>query len=386
MESLVQGERTGQRLGVLLLGYQAVAVAAIVLAPFRFAVPVHPRPMLIGPPPGQLGDLVLNVVLFVPLGLLADRLARGRMSIWRIALIGAAVSVGLEATQLFIPGRYSTGSDVVANGAGALLGALASGTLRRHLGDGARLVGRLFLDLPLVGFLWLLVPLIWSASLAGTPAPWLLASATAAAGVALAAAGRSTVERGREVGLRLAPIAAGWLLIALLPLALVAPSWAAIAAAIHLLVLPLADALFRLLQRSERRIEPRAVWITALALLPLLLGASTLAGIPGLAGGQVDARRGLLGWLAGFTAFTIVGYLLAEARGRAPTRWPATAVVPAVLAGCLTVLADPTVAHRGVRLAVAALAAAFGALLFELQRAHVMALRREAEIAVGGER
>jgi hypothetical protein len=151
------------------------------------------------------------------------------------------------------------------------------------------------------------------------------------------------------------------------------------AAGIHLLTLPLADLLFRVLQRHERRVESRAVWVTALVLLPMLLGSATLGGIPGLAGGQADARRGLLGWLAGVTSFTIVGYLLAEARSRSLLSWPRTAVVPAMAAAVLTVLADPTVPQRRVRLAGAVLAAVLGTLLFELQRAHVTALRIEAE-------
>jgi len=381
MKSSGQGGSAGRRLGLLLLGYQAVAVAMIVLAPFRFAVPGRLAPSLLGPPGGRLSDLLLNVVLFVPLGFLADRLARGRLGPGRIAVVGALISVGLEATQLFLPARYSTALDVVANGTGALVGAVASSALRRLVGDSARLVGRLFLDLPLVGFLWLMVPMIWSAALAGAPAPWLLCSGTAAGAVALAAAGRSTVDRGREFGLRLAPLGAGWLLIALLPLAMVSRQWAVLAAGVHLLTLPLADLLFRVLQRHERRVEARAVWITGLVLLPLLLGAATLGGVPGLADGQTDARRALLGWLAGVTGSTIIGYLLAEARGRSPLGWPRTAVLPAVVAGLIMVLADPTLPGRRSRLIIAVLAAAFGALLFELQRAHVTALRLEAERA-----
>ncbi len=374
-----QGGATGRRLGLLLLGYQATAVAAIVLAPFRFAVPEHLAPVWIGPPPGRLSDLLLNIVLFTPLGFLADRLRGGRTSPFRIALLGAAISLGLEATQLFIPGRYSTASDVMANALGALVGALASLVVRRLVGDAARLVGRLFLDLPLIGFLWILLPLMWSASLAGSLAPMLMTSAAASAALALAAAGRSTIERGRELGLRLAPLGMAWLVIALLPLALVAPDWAAIAAGVHLLLLPIGDAVFRLLQRRERRVEPRAVWITGVALLPLLLGAAAGGGLPMLAGGQLAARQGLLGWLAGVAAFTVTGYLLAEARGRAPVRWPRTAIAPMGVSVILTVLADPAVGNLGIRMVVAMVAAAFGALLFELQRAHVTALRLEAE-------
>ncbi len=65
-----------------------------------------------------LADAILNVLLFLPLGLALSR--RG----WLLAIVaGLAVSAGIEALQLVIPGRYSTPSDVLFNTLGAAAGA-----------------------------------------------------------------------------------------------------------------------------------------------------------------------------------------------------------------------------------------------------------------------
>ncbi|HSN19195.1 MAG TPA: VanZ family protein, partial [Usitatibacter sp.] len=88
-------------------------------------------------------DVALNVVAYVPLGVLAtlclaggERRARGA---WKGALFGAALSFALESCQLFLPGRVASLYDVLANTAGAFLGAAAFAdpfypVVTRHLG------------------------------------------------------------------------------------------------------------------------------------------------------------------------------------------------------------------------------------------------------------
>ena len=67
-----------------------------------------------------LADAILNLLLFVPLGFL---LALGRriqpLAIW---LGLTTLSIGLELTQLFLPGRFPTVSDVAMNSLGAAIG------------------------------------------------------------------------------------------------------------------------------------------------------------------------------------------------------------------------------------------------------------------------
>jgi len=70
-------------------------------------------------------DLIGNVLLFIPVGFAAFLVTR---SAGRALLVGALLSLGVEAAQLWIPGRYTTVSDLVANSSGALLGALLGAT------------------------------------------------------------------------------------------------------------------------------------------------------------------------------------------------------------------------------------------------------------------
>jgi hypothetical protein len=62
---------------------------------------------------------LLNVVLYLPLG--AALWWRSR-KLTRVIAVGAAVSLGVELLQLFIPGRHTALSDLVANTLGAAIG------------------------------------------------------------------------------------------------------------------------------------------------------------------------------------------------------------------------------------------------------------------------
>lgn len=76
-------------------------------------------------------EVTANVLLFVPIGLLATRLLRGRGAGLKIALLGLAASTAIEVGQgLFLGGRTSSITDIVANGLGAALGALVATALR----------------------------------------------------------------------------------------------------------------------------------------------------------------------------------------------------------------------------------------------------------------
>lgn len=76
-------------------------------------------------------EIVANVLVFVPIGILAFILVPRRF--WPLALVlGPALSLSIEAAQrLMLPTRAATLADVVANSGGALIGvALAvTGTL-----------------------------------------------------------------------------------------------------------------------------------------------------------------------------------------------------------------------------------------------------------------
>lgn len=72
------------------------------------------------------GDLILNMILFLPLGVLigawlGQRVGQG---IWRTILLLAAISASFEMLQLFIPDRVTSIDDVIANTLGGALGVL----------------------------------------------------------------------------------------------------------------------------------------------------------------------------------------------------------------------------------------------------------------------
>ncbi|MBT1678574.1 VanZ family protein [Curtobacterium aurantiacum] len=70
-------------------------------------------------------ESLANVAYFVPLGLLVVLLAGARWW-WAAIAAGLVVSACIETGQaLFLPARTATIDDVVANGVGALLGAVA---------------------------------------------------------------------------------------------------------------------------------------------------------------------------------------------------------------------------------------------------------------------
>lgn len=64
-------------------------------------------------------DYVQNVVLFLPLGWIANR---GRWSFWRTVLASALLSGGIEFAQQWVVGRTSQASDILFNTSGAALG------------------------------------------------------------------------------------------------------------------------------------------------------------------------------------------------------------------------------------------------------------------------
>lgn len=116
----------------------ALAILAATLAPFRLEA--RPDLWAAGPAghlwalaagPSHLDDALNNVLLFLPLGAAAAALLRaaaprlgplGRIGL--AALGAAALSLGVELAQLYLPGRAAALADVAANAAGALLGAL----------------------------------------------------------------------------------------------------------------------------------------------------------------------------------------------------------------------------------------------------------------------
>ncbi len=101
--------------GVLALTLYPFAPLARTARPLTWAGAAHPSLLAF--------DIVANVLLFVPLGVLAP----GK----RTVAAGLLLSVAIETTQALLPPRTPSLLDVVANSLGVTLGVLLHAPLRR---------------------------------------------------------------------------------------------------------------------------------------------------------------------------------------------------------------------------------------------------------------
>ena len=71
--------------------------------------------------PELLVENIMNVVVFIPVGLLLG-IAFKQMTWWKALLIGCGISVTIEALQFFLMRGFSEVDDVLHNTMGALIG------------------------------------------------------------------------------------------------------------------------------------------------------------------------------------------------------------------------------------------------------------------------
>lgn len=128
-----------------------------------------------------LEDLLLNIAAYVPVGFLLAAALRPHVRAHRAVLLGMAAGIGLsvamEYMQTLLPGRVASNVDVLTNGIGCVLGALAAPLFgpSRRLGERVyrwrdrRFETGMFADAGLVLIaLWLLTALHPTAQLFGT--------------------------------------------------------------------------------------------------------------------------------------------------------------------------------------------------------------------------
>lgn len=368
---------TGRRLGYLLVGYLAVVVGVITLAPFRFAMPHPVRAYLIVLDGGWIADVLLNVALFIPIGLALHRTMRSRLT--TLVMVAAGASLLIESLQLFLLPRYSTVTDVLANALGALLGASISMVVDRRFGVGQRLVGRLMLDLPLMGVTYLLLPLLWLDGLGAAGHPgraWLgmpvaLAGALTLAAVARTVPSAATTAIGRNVLIA----AVTWFAIGAVPAVRTNPAVVGVGFVMVIAAASVGQWAWHRAVQHDRRLEPQVVRVLVPLLLLYLIGLAFDPGSLAVEGGH-DARIAILRWLEHVAALASLGYLLAEWRGRRGEP-EVSAVVKPAFATCVTWVAIVAATGRPGLFAaglVAVGAGGFGATLYRRQRDHIIAL------------
>jgi glycopeptide antibiotics resistance protein len=383
----------GRRLTRALLGYYLGVIAVVTLVPFQFVVPECLGWVAVVNVP----DFLANILMFVPFGFLY-RLSRpaGRAEVWRALAVGLLASGAIECTQLFEPERYPTFEDIVANGMGALMGAVLCAQATRRLVAPA-LIGRLSLELPLMGLVYLLVPLLWVGSLSiGDNALrlWMLVLPVLFGGTLLGFVQRHHFGPARAVtSAGMAGAAAAGVLLGAFPALLRAP-WAVLALAALAAAVVLRHAARP--AGTERRFELPALrtalpfyatYLVACALAPLTEPGGALGvGDPGAVGGRLDSIE-ILRLLNAAAAFTLLGYMLAELRGRMEVPFRETArrvllwAVP--VAAATRLVGDVALGLRADDWAPGATAlwltltiggALYGGWLYHLQRAQVRAL------------
>lgn len=394
-----EADRTAFRLGRAVLGYLGTVVAIITLSPFRFETrPAHGLSFL-----WTWSDLVLNVLMFVPLGF-AYRLTRprGQAPEWaRVALLGLALSGAIELLQLFAPTRFTSPFDLATNTLGALAGAWAFEALSRRV-RGEVAVQSLALELPLMGLVYLLIPLCWLVGF-GSEGEWrrLLVLGPAIMTGAILGTVHAAYVRPHASTWWLPVMSLGWALVSLVPgargdVSIIVPGTILVLTVAYLQDLQTrrasAGAAAPVNRRFElptlRRVLPVfTVYLVLSALLPLddidghWRGTLALA-LPDRLLTQTAVFRAL----EQVAAFTLVGYMGAEYHGRAPreTRhslwrliaWSATT-------SALLQVARGFQPATGASLSLFALtqvAAGFGHLLYALQRDHVRALAQRGRV------
>jgi VanZ family protein len=309
-----------------LFAYSTIVTLLITLAPFRFQWPSSVRVIYVGP----VFDIVSNILLFVLPGFLYSLTRRPppHTNGARVFWLGFALSSGIEITQIFQPGRYPSPADVLANAVGAWLGAKlyerSSQLLNRQW------IGRLGLDLPLMNIVYLLVPLIWLDGLAAGSDPWrvCLTFLLGLSGVVvIAGVFRFGLKQPGIVHPGVPALAAGgWFVAASLPTFLnpgAMPLAACAVVALATLVLIRLPVFGR---ATERRFESRVlkrVWPAYASYLLLLLVWPVPEHLAGWRGGwglvelaDDPSIAGVLQLLEHFSAFTLLGYMVAESHGR----------------------------------------------------------------------
>jgi len=382
---------TGGRLAMALLAYVASITAVVTLLPFDFAFPNRTRVML----SGGLIDILANVALFVPLGFLYSVARReANVSPRKILLVALAASAAIESMQLFEVTRFASLSDVLANGAGAYFGAIMQRWLSRRIAMDARTVGRLSLELPVMGLVYLLLPLLWLDGLAGADSAmplWPLLALGLFGASLLAAAQRHHFGPNhlltREM---MAGLACAWFLLGGFPG--LAPR-----ASIVLFVMLTAVGAFTWARSGDRgntrpinrRFESRALWEAS-----PFYGAYLLLLVAPVAGFGSGSWHGALGYptradlgagnvlhaVEAVAAFTLLGYMLAEFRGRREARFRNGAAHIAAWSGAVALAAELLEGFRvdggasALRWGMLVVGALYGAWLYRRQRAHVRRL------------
>jgi len=371
---------TGNRLSAALLGYAILVILLLTLNPFYLAVP------------NRIGftfrtdirNVIFNIVLFIPFGFFYRLTLRRRGAF----LLGAIISFIIETVQIFIPVRTPSIIDILTNTLGSGMGALAYDLVSTRITIPPSTVGRLRLETPLMGLIYLLVPLLWANALAFDAAPnrWILTLLISLCGtIVFSEIFKHWWEtRSYRVSLNAALAAGIWFFIGSGP-ALTQPLPVL---AIGLALMFLTATLTALPQQSKERRFERAtlkrvfpifgLYLLLLALWhplrPLTAWHVTLGFTDRITEKSVQLLNPRIEYLV---AFTVLGYLLAEWRGRSEI--PLSQDLPRLFlfSSGVALAVEFLVGFQSgpgaslIRAVMVVVSALFGGTIYHLLRAHI---------------
>jgi glycopeptide antibiotics resistance protein len=386
-EPIPASEPTRARLSLVLLLYFLCIIATLTLAPFHFVVPARLHVMYTG----EWLDVVANVLLFVPLGFLypLTRSNRAEMPPVSVFVLGGVLSGLIETTQLFEPERYSSVIDVLTNAGGAAIGALLARAISRRVRVNARFVGRLSLEIPLIGLIYVLLPLVLVASFMAADdrlrmlalLPLALVGARLFSSVQRHHFGPNGLLSDRTMILA----AGGWTVLGTFPILLRYPlGGVALVAAVVMMTWyeisrqPGADPDRRFESDALRSAAPYLItYLLMVIVLPLGAGVGHWHFEMRLTGIGDDSDAQMLRLLEPVATSTVLGWVLAEARSRRELPFArAVSRVALECAGIALVMEasrgiQPGLGASGAQFLLIVIAGAFGAGMYHNQRAHV---------------
>jgi VanZ family protein len=372
---------TASRLSAALLGYVTLIVLLLTLNPFYVSLP---RELHISWTP-KLGDALSNILLFLPIGFLY-RLTGG--SVRGALLTGAGVSLSIEMIQLFLPARTSSVIDLICNSSGAMLGALLHDAAAKRMAVTAGMVGRLRLETPLMGLVYLWLPLLWVNGLAlgDASARWPLTALIGMCGaIVFAELWRQWLEPRTFRAMSYAALStATWFLLGANLTGLRAAQTYLIALALTILSAALTAVPYKNVDRrfevaTLRRILPFFAFYLFLSVMPIPF--ESIADWHGMFGFTIrltdTSVQRLYPRLEYLTAFTALGYLTAEWRGRSELPMsqdlPRVLILSAASAFLLEFIAGFQAGTGAslIRAVLAIASALLGGMIYHLLRDHI---------------
>jgi glycopeptide antibiotics resistance protein len=359
-----------------LLIYMTLMILLITLIPFRFHMPEKIEFLW----SFNLKDFILNVLLFVPIGFLVGHSRKtSNRFYWKAICFGTSLSLSIELAQAFIMGRTTSAYDVIANGSGAFLGAgfydYAKGKIKEQ--EPYRVSS---LQIPLVNLVLLLTPLLWLARISSGDDPLRLYLLLLPLGI-FGSGLLSSIYVNRLAYTAISPnrfifTATGWFLLSTLPSMVRYPKDVVIIWIVMFVIILIQAVSQKPRSSKNRRFETATlrkllpvfgVYLLLLIFLPATMGVSSLP-----EQSQLLTTIRLVEFIA---AFAILGYMIAEMRGRKDqSPFPGLCLAFGISSALLVLSAliqgtDPIMGkliHHGLPLVVASL---YGGMMYRLQLA-----------------